>query len=325
MFITRERLTGDDTDRHLDFYEWVSGAIQQVATGPSGGNDISRERIYCPPVVYDDYCGSLVFVSENGARIVFETTEKLVAADTDETIDVYQRAGGVTTLLSPARPDREPIYGERDSDVFFVDASLDASIAYLESEEQPPADDTNIGRTAYACTRRPPVRWCRAWAGATRARRRPPAAPFPAAGTARALTPTSAPPPKSAARLRLAARPRALRLARGKTRLARRGRGIALRLTATRVLLVGAERIVAGRRDGATCRAPTRRLRRAPRCTRTVAAARPLRLRTASGRAVLRLGRRWLNAGRRRIALERRSTRTGARGTPVRLTLRLKR
>ena len=299
LFITRERLTGDDTDRHLDLYEWVGGATRRVTTGPSGGNDASREHLYCPPIVYDDYCGSLVFVSEDGARIFFETTEPLVPADTDEKIDVYQRAGGVTTLLSPARPDREPVYGERDSDVFFVDASLDGSIAYLESEEQLTADDTNLrkdgvrvhppapGAVVSGRGRSGPGSGCR------RRRARPPAA----APRRRAA------PPKSAARLRLAARPRALRLARGKTRLARRGRGLALRLTATRALLVGAERIVAGRRDGATCRAPTRRLRSAPRCRRTVAARAPAAAGTTGSRAVLRLGRRSLKPGRHRITL----------------------
>ena len=141
------------------------------------------------------------------------------------------------------------------------------------------------------------------------------AAPVPA---------STAPPARSAARLRVVSRSRALRLARGKTRLARRGRGLGLQLTATRALLVGAERVVAGRRDGATCRRPTRQLRRAPRCRRTVTAARPLRLATTGGRAVLRLGRRSLKPGRHRITLTPLDA-DGRAGTPVRVTLKLKR
>jgi hypothetical protein len=36
------------------------------------------------------------------------------------------------------------VYGETDKDVVFVDASLDGSTAYLQSEEQMTADDTNL-------------------------------------------------------------------------------------------------------------------------------------------------------------------------------------
>jgi hypothetical protein len=315
LFITREGLTGDDTDSHLDLYEWAAGTVRRVSTGPSGGNDASRDHLYCPPIVYDDYCGSLVYVSEDGARIVFETTERLAPADTDDKIDVYQRAGGVTTLLSPARPDRGAVYGERDSDVFFVDASLDGSIAYLESEEQLTADDTNVRKDGVRVHPPAPGTVVSGVSGVSGAAPAAAAAPVPA---------SSAAPAKSAARLRLASRPRALRLARGKTRLARRGRGLALRLTATRALLIGTERIAAGRRDGATCRRPTRQLRRAPSCRRTVAAARPLRLVTTGSRAVLRLGRRSLKPGRHRIMLTPLDA-AGRAGTPVRVTLRLKR
>src|SRR5947208_380045 len=38
--------------------------------------------------------------SSDGTRVFFETTERLVAADTDSALDVYQRAGSTTTLIS---------------------------------------------------------------------------------------------------------------------------------------------------------------------------------------------------------------------------------
>jgi hypothetical protein len=315
LFITYERLTSDDSDDELDLYEWAGGAIRRVTTGPSGGNE-PGQHIYCHPVIYD-YCGSLRYVSEDGARIVFETTERLVPADTDDLIDVYQRAGGVTTLLSPARPGRQPVYGETDKDVSFVDASLDGSIAYLESEEQLTADDTNLRPDGVRVHPPAPGAVLPGVGGAGGG------APASGGVTGAAPAPTLG-PPASAARLRLASRPRSLRLARGKTRLVRRGRGLKLRLTHTRTLLVGAERIVAGRRDGATCRAPSRRLRTAPRCTRTVPAARPLRLRASGRSAVLRIGRRSLRPGRYRLTLTPRDAH-GRSGAPVRLTLRLRR
>src|SRR3954454_19948342 len=253
VFFTSERLTPDDTDSRIDLYEWASGAIRHVTTGPSGGN-APIDDVYCPDPVGHEYCGSLRYVSDDGARIIFETKDKLVPADTDELIDVYQRAGGVTTLLSPARPGRQPVYGETDKDVFFVAASLDGSIAYLQSEEQMTADDTNLRPDGFRV--HPPAPGV-GGAGIG------PASTASTAPAAPATPAVAEPAPRSKARVRLASRPRALRLARGKTRLARRGRGIALRLTATRRLLVGFDRVVSGRRDGATCRKPSRRLRSA--------------------------------------------------------------
>lgn len=39
-----------------------------------------------------------VGVSADGTLIVFQTSERLVSADTDNAVDVYQRASGVTSL-----------------------------------------------------------------------------------------------------------------------------------------------------------------------------------------------------------------------------------
>jgi hypothetical protein len=204
------------------------------------------------------------------------------------------------------------VYGETDNDVGFVDASLDGSIAYLQSEEQMTADDTNLRPDGFRV--HPPAPGAVAPGGV--AAKSQAATPAPSAKRAAA--------PAGRARVRLAARPRALRLAPGRTRLARRGRGLALRLTATRTLLVAFERVVAGRRDGAACREPTRRLRHARRCTRTVTAARPLRLRTTGSRPVLRLGRRSLRPGRHRVTMTPLDA-GGRPGAPLRLTLKLKR
>jgi hypothetical protein len=38
VFLTRERLTADDTVARLDLYERAGGAIRHVTTGSSGGN-----------------------------------------------------------------------------------------------------------------------------------------------------------------------------------------------------------------------------------------------------------------------------------------------
>jgi hypothetical protein len=44
--------------------------------------------------------------SEDGTRVSFQTADTLLSADTDSSVDVYQRAGGETTLLF-ARPGRQ--------------------------------------------------------------------------------------------------------------------------------------------------------------------------------------------------------------------------
>jgi hypothetical protein len=44
--------------------------------------------------------------SEDGTRVFFQTADTLLSADTDSSVDVYQRAGGETTLLF-ARPGRQ--------------------------------------------------------------------------------------------------------------------------------------------------------------------------------------------------------------------------
>nr|MBA3746410.1 hypothetical protein [Solirubrobacterales bacterium] len=94
-----ERMTADDIDDRSDLFEVDvrTGAIARVTTGPNGGND--DVDIFCPFDRLRHPCGGLPFVSVDGSRIVFETRERLVPEDTDDAKDVYQRAGGVTTLL----------------------------------------------------------------------------------------------------------------------------------------------------------------------------------------------------------------------------------
>src|SRR5215212_535557 len=57
-----------------------------VSTGPAGGNGASGAVFRA--------------ASEDGSRVLFQTSEQLVAADTDAAMDLYQRSNGVTTLVS---------------------------------------------------------------------------------------------------------------------------------------------------------------------------------------------------------------------------------
>ena len=87
FFTTKAALTSADTDSARDIYERASGTVRLVSAGSVAGAPGAD-------VVED------IRVSDDGSRAVFATPERLVAADTDAAVDLYERAAGVTTLLS---------------------------------------------------------------------------------------------------------------------------------------------------------------------------------------------------------------------------------
>jgi hypothetical protein len=87
FFETNERLSGEDTDTSQDVYDWSGGAMAALSSiGPDGGNGE-------PSVTYAG-------TTPTGGVVYFQTDEALVASDTDLTQDVYQRTGGVTSVVS---------------------------------------------------------------------------------------------------------------------------------------------------------------------------------------------------------------------------------
>jgi hypothetical protein len=124
FFETSEALVSADTDTAFDIYERVGNTTNLVSTGPSGGNG--------PNDAFFDG------VSADGTRVFFDTDESLVAADTDTFIDVYQRSGGVTTLVSTG-----PAGGNGDFDVTFDGISKDGSHVFFETDEVLVSGDTN--------------------------------------------------------------------------------------------------------------------------------------------------------------------------------------
>jgi hypothetical protein len=117
FFQTAEQLVGSDTDSALDVYERASGSTTLLSTGPGGGNG---------PVD-----ALLQDVSDDGSRVVIGTAEGLVGSDTDGRIDLYERAGGSTTLLSTG-----PAGGNGSFDAFFSAASKDGGRVFFETAEQ---------------------------------------------------------------------------------------------------------------------------------------------------------------------------------------------
>ena len=88
FFETNEQLSLGDTDSFQDVYDWSGGGSAALASnGPDGGNG---EAIVT-------YAGT----TPTGSTVYFETGEELdTSADTDQAQDVYQRSGGVTSLVS---------------------------------------------------------------------------------------------------------------------------------------------------------------------------------------------------------------------------------
>jgi hypothetical protein len=131
FFETNERLKGADTDSSSDLYEWAGGTIALVSTGPVGGNGTAN-------ATYEAN-------ASGGAAVFFETSEKLVAADTDSAIDVYERTGGATSLISTG-----PAGGSAESPATLDKVSTDGATALFSSAESMVTEDTDSTVDVYA-------------------------------------------------------------------------------------------------------------------------------------------------------------------------------
>jgi hypothetical protein len=129
FFETSESLVTSDTDSSFDIYERVGNTTSLVSIGPSGGNGVDD-------VFFDG-------VSNDGSRVFFDTTESLVQADTDSSIDIYMRSGGNTTLISTGATG-----GNGAFDVTFDGISKDGLHVFFETDEGL-AGDTNGATDIY--------------------------------------------------------------------------------------------------------------------------------------------------------------------------------
>ena len=121
---TQDRLTAGDTDSEADIYERSGGTTTLLSTGPTGGNGA--------------FGASFKGNSTNGARVVFETDERLTGADTDTRTDVYERNAGTTTLLSTG-----PAGGNGAHDAFLAAMSPSGAKAWIETTESLVTGDTD--------------------------------------------------------------------------------------------------------------------------------------------------------------------------------------
>jgi hypothetical protein len=126
FFTSQEQLVPQDTDSNDDVYERFNGVTTQVSAGQINGNG-----------AFDaEYRGN----SNDGLHVYFETREKLVSADTDNQIDVYERFNGTTTLVSQG-----PGNFNTATDSFYLGNSSDGSKVYFSSYDPITASDTDGG------------------------------------------------------------------------------------------------------------------------------------------------------------------------------------
>src|SRR6266545_1240428 len=100
------------------------------STGPVGGNG----------ALGANFRGA----SADGTKVFIQTTEPLVSLDTDASMDVYERAGGTTTLVSTGT-----IGGNGASNATFLAASQDGSKVFFRTAEKLVAADTDSAQDIY--------------------------------------------------------------------------------------------------------------------------------------------------------------------------------
>ncbi len=127
FFSTAEQLVAGDTDSAEDIYERFAGTTTLVSVGTIG------------TTFFIDH------ISDNGTRVLFTTTESLLAADTDSAYDVYERSGGTTTLITTGPQDSPSGSGHS----FYGASSPDGTRVYFTTSNQLVASDTGSAQDVY--------------------------------------------------------------------------------------------------------------------------------------------------------------------------------
>jgi hypothetical protein len=127
VFETADALTPADTDGVVDVYERFGGGVRLVSHGGTGG----------APAFLDG-------ASSDGTRAIFSTAERLAQADTDAVVDIYERAGTTTTLVS-----RGVQNGNTSAAAAAEGVSTDASRVVFSTAEALVPGDTDAATDIY--------------------------------------------------------------------------------------------------------------------------------------------------------------------------------
>ncbi|HEV2858988.1 MAG TPA: hypothetical protein VGW80_11370 [Solirubrobacterales bacterium] len=122
FFETKAQLVGGDSDKFQDVYQWspLTGTASLISVSSEGEEGKG------------EFDAVFAGVAAAGATVYFETTEQLSSGDKDEANDVYEQAGGSTTLISS---------GSADMPAFFNAASSDGTTVVFSTVEPLSAGD----------------------------------------------------------------------------------------------------------------------------------------------------------------------------------------
>jgi hypothetical protein len=123
-YSTSSSLLPADGDDLFDVYSWNRGVFALASGGPGSHSHGASRR----------------FISDDGTRVLFSTYDALTAGDTDTAMDVYETAGGTTTLVSTGPTDT----GEQ-VEADFAGASEDGTRVFFETKARLVAADTDPG------------------------------------------------------------------------------------------------------------------------------------------------------------------------------------
>jgi hypothetical protein len=129
FFITAEQLVSSDTDSVTDVYERSGAVTTRISAGQINGNGAVT--------------AAFASASQDGTRVFFDSQEQLVSADTDSALDIYQRSGGVTTLVS----DGQAV--GTGAPATFTGASADGTRVFFFSAGQLTSSDTDSALDVY--------------------------------------------------------------------------------------------------------------------------------------------------------------------------------
>jgi hypothetical protein len=137
VFSTTEQLAGEDTDSSRDVYSRDTGAETTELVSGGGAGCVGT----CGKGAADV---SFAGASSDGSRVFFETAEPLLPADTDSSPDVYERDGGVTSLVSTG-----PLSKNGASNPHLAGLSSDGGHALIATEERLTVDDLDAEADVY--------------------------------------------------------------------------------------------------------------------------------------------------------------------------------
>jgi Tol biopolymer transport system component len=139
VFKTAVPLLPSDTDANVDVYRYeaATGALQQISIGAGGRGNGSFDVTFGDngPIGSLD-SGGMRYMSADGRRIFFVTSESLVPEDVNQTPDVYEWVDGVLGLVTSGAGDRTVSYGG---------VSADGRSAFFTTDETLVPADRNDG------------------------------------------------------------------------------------------------------------------------------------------------------------------------------------